>query len=257
MFTPAPGFSGSLTFQYVASDGITVSGIGVASISVGAAAPVVVTPSTAIDDEDVTEIDPDLIPSHVNAPNTAYAIKPKSADDFESNIETPAITLVEVMEQTRLASVIVVPTTADSGNLMVAQAGVIESISQFTSVVDGSSPLMFASLDHLESQLDEVHKNIGLAFVASIVSLSGVSIGVVSWILRSGALVTSLMAQMPAWRIIDPLVVLGYLKDDDETDESIEDIIDAGESRNRITKIPQEIEPASRVAAGAGTEELN
>ena len=64
-----------------------------------------------------------------------------------------------------------------------------------------------------------------MAFITSIVSVSGLSIGVVSWILRSGALATSLIAQMPAWKLMDPLIVLGYLRDEDD-DESIHDIID-------------------------------
>jgi hypothetical protein len=43
------------------------------------------------------------------------------------------------------------------------------------------------------------------------------------------------------------------MKDDDESEESVEDIIDAGESQNRTTKIPGEPEPESSVAVGTGT----
>jgi hypothetical protein len=45
----------------------------------------------------------------------------------------------------------------------------------------------------------------------------GLTVGYVLWLLRGGALLASLMSSMPAWRLIDPLPVLGRV--DDEADE--------------------------------------
>ncbi len=66
------------------------------------------------------------------------------------------------------------------------------------------------------------------------------TVGYVIWMLRGGMLLTSLLAQMPAWRLIDPLVVLnqaGNFEDDGEQ-ETLETIVDSLEDRP--------VEPARR-----------
>ena len=50
--------------------------------------------------------------------------------------------------------------------------------------------------------------------------------------LRGGVLVTSLLAQMPAWRFMDPLVVLESLDKQDDDDESIGSLIEQGQSEH-------------------------
>jgi len=58
--------------------------------------------------------------------------------------------------------------------------------------------------------------------VAAIES-SGVvlSAGVVAWLMRSGALLSSLLSNIPVWRGYDPLPVLTY-KDDEEEKKEVE-----------------------------------
>jgi hypothetical protein len=47
------------------------------------------------------------------------------------------------------------------------------------------------------------------------------SAGVVAWLMRSGALLSSLLSNIPLWKGYDPLPVLTY-KDDDEEKEEVE-----------------------------------
>ena len=60
--------------------------------------------------------------------------------------------------------------------------------------------------------------------------------GYVLWTIRIGWLVTSLLAQMPAWRMVDPLVVLDYLdgeesnKKEDDEDDSLESLVERNEA---------------------------
>jgi hypothetical protein len=68
-------------------------------------------------------------------------------------------------------------------------------------------------------------------FVAS----TGLSVGYVLWLLRGGALLASLLSSLPAWRLIDPLPVLGRVGggDDDADDESLQELVtqqDRGET---------------------------
>lgn len=67
---------------------------------------------------------------------------------------------------------------------------------------------------------------------STVTSALGLSVGYIIWMLRSGYLLSSVLATMPAWRLIDPLPVLDGIRDDDEDEdedhESLESIIEAG-----------------------------
>ncbi|MEZ5650128.1 MAG: DUF4347 domain-containing protein [Burkholderiaceae bacterium] len=65
---------------------------------------------------------------------------------------------------------------------------------------------------------------------SSVAVSTGVSIGYVIWLLRGGALLSSIIASMPAWRSIDPLPVLQNLHNgarEGTDEESIESMLDA------------------------------
>jgi hypothetical protein len=69
-----------------------------------------------------------------------------------------------------------------------------------------------------------------------VVSAS-LSIGYVIWLVRGGALMSSLLASIPAWRIMDPLPILGRMSDDevDSDDESLDAMIE----KSRAKKLRQ------------------
>lgn len=56
---------------------------------------------------------------------------------------------------------------------------------------------------------------------------TGLSVGYVLWLLRGGALIASLLSSLPAWRLVDPLPVLGSMggRAGDEDDDSLEDLV--------------------------------
>jgi hypothetical protein len=76
---------------------------------------------------------------------------------------------------------------------------------------------------------------------------SALSVGYVLWTIRGGWLVTSVLAQMPAWRLVDPLIVLdnldedpeGSKRDQDDEDDSLESLLErsARERRSRATDV--------------------
>ena len=106
----------------------------------------------------------------------------------------------------------------------------------FSEVLEANSPLAFAALDEYSEQLNQTAKHFGVAVAGSLISLSGLSIGVVTWVARNSAIVTSLMANMPTWQLIDPLMVLGG---DEELNagESVIDIISAGETSDEASQV--------------------
>jgi hypothetical protein len=67
------------------------------------------------------------------------------------------------------------------------------------------------------------------ATVAATAATSfSLSVGYVVWLLRGGALLSTFLSSLPAWRFIDPLPVLGRVDDEDggdDADESLESMV--------------------------------
>jgi Cadherin-like len=72
----------------------------------------------------------------------------------------------------------------------------------------------------------------------TVVSAS-LSIGYVIWLVRGGALMSSLLASVPAWRLMDPLPILGSMGDgenDDEDDESLDAMIESARAKKTLAQ---------------------
>jgi hypothetical protein len=86
-------------------------------------------------------------------------------------------------------------------------------------------------IDDVQKVGDEAKQTLKLDknVVASTTAVSaGLSIGYVIWLVRGGALLSSLLASIPAWRVMDPLPILGSMGDngDESDDESLDAMID-------------------------------
>ena len=112
--------------------------------------------------------------------------------------------------------------------------------------------LTVRALEFLENSLNEMKNEAEgktefnqVVASSAIAVTTGLSVGYVVWLLRSGVLLSSLLSSMPAWRFLDPLPILaGKLDDSDETDEeSLESIIE-GPSPPPTGSTPEET-PAS------------
>ena len=103
------------------------------------------------------------------------------------------------------------------------------------SYTSADSPLAH-DLDALSRQFhSEVHicNSFPVAGTVATVSTS-LTVGYVIWMIRSGLLLSSLIAQMPAWWLVDPLIILSGSNDDllngeDASGESLASIIEQGE----------------------------
>ena len=78
-----------------------------------------------------------------------------------------------------------------------------------------------AARESVESQLENDMLKVGTTGFAA----SGFTVGFVAWAIRSGVLLSSFLAQMPAWRSIDPLLIMqgGFGNMDDE--ETLEEMM--------------------------------
>ena len=75
--------------------------------------------------------------------------------------------------------------------------------------------------DELDSQASGAKALVGSTFTVS----SGLSVGYILYLLRGGAILSSVLSSLPAWRFVDPLPVLGSLGGSlDGDDESLQSI---------------------------------
>ena len=101
------------------------------------------------------------------------------------------------------------------------------------------SDSVWQQMDRTEELIESTGRIADLLTNTTTVTFStSFTIGYVLWTLRGGVLLTTLFAQMPAWRMVDPLVVLENLgsKTSDE-EESLEAIVQKG---SEMEHIPEE-----------------
>jgi hypothetical protein len=103
----------------------------------------------------------------------------------------------------------------------------------FGGVGDGrgglQSPALIDALDRLREGLQEQSRADALIVATTAAASLGLSVGYVLWLLRGGVLISSMLSSLPAWRLVDPLPILGRLDDEDEDadDDSIESLVAA------------------------------
>ena len=97
--------------------------------------------------------------------------------------------------------------------------------------------LLKDSLDSFREETEHETLMEKTAVGSAIAASTGLSAGYVVWLLRSGALLSSLLSSLPAWQLADPLAILAgnRKKSDEDSDESIETII-AKSSENNSTE---------------------
>jgi hypothetical protein len=105
----------------------------------------------------------------------------------------------------------------------------------FKHSVEESEGASVKAYERLREALNAIEKQTGgdieldeaIAGTAAALT-TGLSAGYVVWLLRGGMLLSSLLSQMPAWHLADPLPILTRMKDESNDDESLESIIKEG-----------------------------
>jgi hypothetical protein len=135
----------------------------------------------------------------------------------------------------RPISQIPTPLPRSEGLLIVENAEPGESVGKSTSgdiaaVTDAQS--FIQDIDKLRDEVTQQTYLEKIAVGSTFAATTGLSIGYVLWLLRGEVLLTSLLASLPAWRMIDPLPVLASLSrrsdEDQRDDDSIEVAVKKG-----------------------------
>lgn len=90
-------------------------------------------------------------------------------------------------------------------------------------------------LQKVESDLSQSFKSDTFVVGSTLAVTSGLSVGYVIWMIRGGLIMTSLLAQVPAWQDIDPLTVLDSRGQREEDGESLQSLVDGAEDDDELT----------------------
>ena len=107
---------------------------------------------------------------------------------------------------------------------------------------------MQALLTAIDQMKDGMGENMSaVEFRSAAVSSSGMVLttGVVAWVLRSGALMASMISTIPLWKGYDPLPLLAYRDDEDEN--NAEDNKDDDLEVLDVKKLKAEIDKYSKL----------
>jgi hypothetical protein len=103
-----------------------------------------------------------------------------------------------------------------------AQASPVFVLEEFLKGGSRSAELV-ESLDRLRDEIDENTRQEHVVNGAAAAVGMSLTVGYLLWLARGGVLLSSLLASLPAWRLLDPLPVLGRMNDDEDEDEAAED----------------------------------
>jgi hypothetical protein len=86
------------------------------------------------------------------------------------------------------------------------------------------------SLAQMKTELKATSTTQYFTAATAVTTTSSLTVGYVLWAIRGGWLASSILAQMPAWRLIDPLVVLSSLDGaaGAADDQSLQDMLEDG-----------------------------
>jgi hypothetical protein len=120
--------------------------------------------------------------------------------------------------------------TVDQIPFVMTPTTALPSLDSGVNAID--APEFSRELDRLRDSAEQQTRTAHTLVMTNFAATAGLSVGYLFWLLRTEVLLGSFLSSLPAWRLVDPLPVLGRLSDDDEDedDESLESLV---ERRNR------------------------
>jgi hypothetical protein len=255
-YTPAANFAGADSFTYTATDGVfsDVETVIIDVLPIDDAPEVAnptIAPAPVIDNDSTPTADADDSDDLDETPNLILVELANNADDEE---ERDGVAIIRRDRTDRDVTATVVAnsrniTVEDSainqrslfyasvGNLqrrvLVRAEAELAMLEPLQDVMEVGSQAFSLYATPFESALDDLRDDLNVDFHfemvamgATIATTGSISVGYVFWMIRGGYLLGSLLSQIPAWKIVDPLQILDVLGSDEDDDETLESIID-------------------------------
>jgi len=253
-------------FVFTVTDGSNTLSDNVFNITILLTIPTEVeAPEEIVNVPDVAEVNAPDIQNDVVETVTPIVDDTEVVDGFESGF-TPIVSASNSTAQPQQQSSEVSETysTDDIDEIFENAQSSIESVQLTNFDLESTDSLpelqvksikaLWVAVDKMKQQISEstAEEVSDIEFKAAAVSSSGVALtaGVVAWVLRSGALLTSLMSTIPLWKGYDPLPILAYRDDEDEDEDedvSEDKIPTTLEELKKIKKIKESMKSSVRV----------
>jgi len=244
-FTPPIGFDGTLWFSYVAHDGTTSGNLATVTITVNtliAPPPVDAPPAEEppVEETPEEEVEPPVSstpPAPAPAPPPEPAPPATSAPAPNESVQ-PGVLLVEA--EANLTGLDHQPFVYEGNatTLKALPSAIRDATSQVAKSIDEGlafvlDTLVWQDLDELKNRVDNLNGETPVIAGTTAGVTTIVTAVYVMWTIRGGWLVSSLLAQMPAWQLVDPLLILDSMQEDDllddedhEEDKKVEEMFD-------------------------------
>ena len=291
VYTPDRGFQGIDTFRYIASDGVLVSNVGTATISVipefigqstgtsgnsnGFGSQTTTTSSTSTSTASNSQTSSTATTVNSGTANSTPTTTAAASSNIALTLSTAAFEISAASDETtdnsddviygilpsngpdgvvRFGSEVVISDANESsrstGNDLArrtsgvterydydrvfSQSGSNEEMAQLNaqreSLYRQLSERVVEQSESVAEQLENSTQFKGRVVGSVGVVTTGFSVGYLFWAIRGGMLVSGLLAQIPAWTMLDPLLVIdGDQKDEDK--ESLQNLMDRQQAK--------------------------
>ncbi|MCA9139596.1 MAG: tandem-95 repeat protein, partial [Planctomycetales bacterium] len=251
-FTPEKSFSGEVSFSYAVMDGMLASAPTTVAIQV--ALPIspadIISAKTSTEPVEIVDEPPTEDEETTEATTEQSILTQVVVNEFESDV--PLVLTSRAVVQTTddptfsmgamQQRVVDLSNNEAESDVASESSGFDEYAARQRNSESSRSSLSIQGIASFDSKLlwDDI-TDLGdqitgaddtpYYFAGSFAGFSGaLSVGYVMWTVRGGLLATSLLAHLPAWSFVDPLLVLDEMDDDqDSDDDSLEEMLDKNE----------------------------
>ena len=236
MYSPDTTFSGTDSFTYILSDGMTTSDpVTVLVTVVGpriVSLPADSTPTTEEEDDDEKNTPVEVVvvePKEseiVKSPKVVPVFIGKRAngvsDSDEASFEKADGTTAEILAAIKRSNIQAYSSLNDT---ITGPRSQDESEMEFMD----RTGWFWKALDQNSEQMELQAKLPQVLLGASAAFTSGITVGYLVWVIKGGQIAAAVMANLPAWRFIDLLPILNGMMADADDGETLETIIQKGE----------------------------
>ncbi|MEM7473566.1 MAG: DUF4347 domain-containing protein [Planctomycetota bacterium] len=250
-FQPTAGFVGTASFKFVVNDGVSISSEATVIVQVepvaapDISAPQSTTPPETADNEvegqQIESLDVPVATLDANPAGSDPTLRSVSPSPSPNNEKQSEVDDDEELPVVDLESSNLVFSSRNEGFGNASSSFQF----QFASTQLTTSPIAMLSQpgllwDELDALIEDTTSDdfdlssiaIGSVGTAS----SGLIVGYVVWALRSGFLLSSVMAAMPAWNLLDPLAIVSISDETEEQDdESLEELVENQKQKIKTT----------------------
>ncbi|QDS96627.1 hypothetical protein FF011L_54390 [Roseimaritima multifibrata] len=181
-------------------------------------------------------------PSSSLQPAVTEVADPGSSDSPQQSLELGQIELI-VLNSNRTSDV-----GSRSQNGAEAQDLAQSALASATTRVNAAlaQPQLWQALGSMQDQMGQSISTANLTIGATVTATTGITVGYVVWVIRGGILLSSLMANLPMWRLMDPMAILDSSGSVESDDESLESMVEEEERPSEPTShaSPVPVNPA-------------